>query len=162
MKADKGNATVVMNTTDYEAKMVEHLTTTGCYKKLTKDPGKSICRTVTKAIKESNLDKEIKLKLYPKYCLVPRIYGLPKIHKQGAPLRPIVNTIGSPSYKLATYLANLLKPLVGKTNSFVKDSETWVEEISKENLNPEDKLVSFDVVSLYTKIPVDEAVDTIK
>ena len=37
MKADKGNATVVMNTTDYETKMVEHLTTTRCYKKLTKD-----------------------------------------------------------------------------------------------------------------------------
>ena len=90
------------------------------------DLGRTICRIVTKAIKESNLDEEIKRKLYPKYCLVPRIQGLPKIHKQGAPLRPIVNTIGSLNYNLAKYLANL-KPLVGKTNSFVKDLETWVE-----------------------------------
>ena len=52
--------------------------------------------------------------------------------------------------------------MVGKTNSFVKDSSTWVEEISKEKLNNEDKLVSFDVVSLYTKIPIDEAINTIK
>ena len=37
-----------------------------------------------------------------------------------------------------------------------------MEEISKEKLNPEDKLVSFDVVSLYTKIPINEAIDTIK
>ena len=76
-------------------------------------------------------------------------------------MRPIVNTIGSPTYKLAKNLANLLKPLVGKTDSFVKDSATWVEEISKEKLNPAEKLVSFDVVSLYTKIPIDEVVDTI-
>ena len=93
--------------------------------------------------------------------MVPHIYGIPKIHKQGYPLRPIVNTIGSLNYNLAKYLENL-KPLVGKNNSFVKDLETWVEEISKEKLNEEDKLVSFDVVSLYTKIPIDETIDTIK
>ena len=67
---------------DYERKMQEHLAC-GSYKKLKKDPGNTICRIVTKAIKESNLDDEIKSKLYPKDCIVPRIYGLPKIHKQG-------------------------------------------------------------------------------
>ena len=37
-----------------------------------------------------------------------------------------------------------------------------MEEISKEKLNNEDKMVSFDVVSLYTKIPIDESINTIK
>ena len=104
----------------------------GSYRKMIKDPGKAICRTVTKAIKESNIEESIKRKLYPKDSLVPKIYGLPNIHKQGDPLRPIVNTIGSPTYNLARsstynlakYLAKLLKPLVGKTNSFVKYSAT--------------------------------------
>ena len=142
-------------------KLNDHLAC-GRYEKLIKDPGKTICRTVPNVVKESNLDKEIKRKLYPKDSVVPRIYGIPKIHKQGTPRRPIVNTIGLSKYKLAEYLANLLKPLVGKTNSFVKDSVAWVEEISKEKLNEEDKLVSFDVVSLYTKIRIDEGTDTIK
>ena len=109
MKADKGNATVILDSEDYVRKMNDHLAC-GSYKKLKKDPEKTICRTTTNAIKESNLDEEIKRKLCPKDSLVPRIYGLPKIHKQGAPLRPIINTIFSPMYKLTKYIANLLKP----------------------------------------------------
>ena len=93
---------------------------------------------------------------------MPRIYGLPKVHKNGVPLCPIVNTIGFPTYRLAKYLANLLKPLVERTSSFVKDSASWIQEISNETLDENDILVSFDVVSLYTKILVTDAIETIK
>ena len=54
MKVEKGNAMVVMNTTDYEAKMMEHLTTMRCYKKLSKDPRSRITRDVTKTINDSH------------------------------------------------------------------------------------------------------------
>ena len=59
-------------------------------------------------------------------------------------------------------MENLLKPLVGKISSFVKDSASWIQEISNETLDENDILVSFDVVSLYTKIPVTDAIETIK
>jgi hypothetical protein len=39
-----------------------------------------------------------KNKLIPKDPIVPHIYGFPKIHKEGIPLRPIVNMNGSPMY----------------------------------------------------------------
>ena len=94
--------------------------------------------------------------------IIPCIYGLPKIHKYGVPLHPIVNTIGYPTYKLERFLANLLKPLVGKTSSFVKDSASWINEIGNKNINIDDILVSFDVVSLYTKILVSDAIETIR
>ena len=58
-------------------------------------------------------------------------------------------------------MKQILRPLVGKTNSFVKDSTSWVQEICDVSLDIGDILVSFDVVSLYTKIPVDEAIATI-
>ena len=83
-------------------------------------------------------------------------------NKNGALLRPIVNTIFSPTFGLAKFLTKLLKPLVGRTNSFIKDSMTWINEIHKEKLNKEDILVSFDVTSLYTKIPLNEAIETIR
>jgi hypothetical protein len=38
----------------------------------------------------------------------PTIYGLPKIHKQGVPLRSTVNTPGAPRYRLSKRLAGLL------------------------------------------------------
>ena len=65
-----------------------------------------------------------------------------------------MNTIGSPTYDLAKYLAGILKPLVGNTSSFIKDSSTFVEMISNLTLEPEDIMVSFDVVSLLQKSPL--------
>mgnify|MGYP000934471646 CR=1 FL=1 len=49
-----------------------------------------------------------------KVLLVPnpsvlRIYGLPKVHKEGSPLRPVVSSISAPPYLLAKFLDNWLK-----------------------------------------------------
>ena len=82
MKEDKGNEMVVINSTDYEANMMEHFITTRCYKKLSKDPRERTIRDVTKIIKNSSLDEGIKKKLIPKNPITPRIYRLPKIHKK--------------------------------------------------------------------------------
>ena len=37
--------------------------------------------------------------------LCARIYGLPKIHKVGLPLRPVVSSIDGFNYRLSKYLA---------------------------------------------------------
>ena len=36
------------------------------------------------------------------------LYGLPKIHKNGTPLRPIPSAIGTAGYKLAKFFVPLL------------------------------------------------------
>jgi len=87
--------------------------------------------------------------------------GFQRFTKRGPPLRPIVNTIGGPTYLLAKFLASKLRPLVGLIESFVKDSSSFVKEIKGIKLDPGDMLVSFDVVSLYTYIPIKEAIDVI-
>jgi hypothetical protein len=162
LKADKGGATVVMNKENYIEKMLDHLNNSGSYKKLNKNPLNKIAKEVSKAIKLSNIKEDDKKKLIVSCPSTPRIYGLPKIHKEGAPLRPIVNTIGSPTYQLAKYLANKLKPLVGNTSSFVKDSSFFVNKIKNIKVDKDDILVSFDVVSLFTKIPIDGAINVIR
>jgi hypothetical protein len=161
LKADKGGATVVMNRIDCNTKMIEHLTTTGSYKKLNNNPISKIIKEVKKAIKDSNLDERTKKRLTPSCLITPRIYGLPKIHKEGVPLRPIVNTIGSPTYELARYVARILGPLVGKKNSYIKDSRDFVELIKEEKIESKDILISFDMVSLFTKISLNEAIQVI-
>lgn len=89
---------------------------------LAKNPLKNISKKVALAIKSSSTVSSISKKLIKGNPLTTRIYGLPKIHKEGVPLHPIVNTIGGPTYILVKFLANKLKPLVGWTESFVKDS----------------------------------------
>ena len=39
------------------------------------------------------------------------LYGLPKIHKEGLPMRPILTSYETPNYRLAKYLVPLLEPL---------------------------------------------------
>ena len=55
--------------------------------------------------------------------LAPRLYGLPKIHKEGVPLRPIVSFVNSPAYNVSRYLARVLSPVVGNTDNTVKNSQ---------------------------------------
>ena len=50
---------------------------------------------------------------------------------------------------------------MGRTDSFVKDSTSFINEFKDIKLDPDDRFVSFDVVSLYTCIPIKEAIDVI-
>lgn len=125
LKVDKGGATVILDKEYYVCKMNEHLRC-GSYKKLSNNPIPKIMKEVKKTILESNLEDKLKKKLIPSCETIPRIYGLPKIHKERVPLRPIVNTIGSPTYELAKYVAKILKLLVGNTDSFIKDSHDFI------------------------------------
>ncbi len=65
-----------------------------------KDPTKTQETKVGCILK--NLEREGKIpnmlynRLRPTGCRPPLLYGLPKIHKLGIPLRPIVSCIGSP------------------------------------------------------------------
>ena len=96
--------------------------------------------------------------LYSNEGLCPRFYGLLKIHKPGIPLRPIVSFVSSPTYAISGYLARILLPVVGNTDYTVKNVCEFADFIRDNTLNAWEELVSFDVVSLFTKIPVDLAV----
>ena len=83
-----------------------------------------------------------------------RIYGLPKVHKNGIPFRPVMSAIGSYNYRLAKLLASKLQPL-RKSQHMLKDTLEFIEYIKK--LDPsmtEHKMISFDVTSLFTKVPL--------
>ena len=64
--------------------------------------------------KTDKLDKRIYDSVYPTSEVTPRFYALPKIHKTGAPLRPIVSNIGAVTYPIAKLLAKIIQPVVEK------------------------------------------------
>jgi hypothetical protein len=88
-----------------------------------------------------------------------RLYGLPKIHKDGVPLKPIVSTIGSPTYGLAKHLAGLLGSHLGLTSHHVKNSEDFAQTLDTLHVGSKDILVNFDVISLFTRVPLNDALD---
>ncbi|XP_072048882.1 transient receptor potential cation channel subfamily M member 2-like [Amphiura filiformis] len=56
------------------------------------------------------------------------------------------------------YLTRILQPLTGKTRHHVKDSRDFASFVSTVTLKDTEMLVSFDVESLFTSIPVNEAI----
>jgi hypothetical protein len=80
----------------------------------------------------------------------------------GISLRPIVNTFGSPTYDLAKFVAKILGPLVGHSNYFIKDSNEFVSTIKNKTIVPCDICISFNLVSLFTKTPLNEVVLVVK
>ncbi|CAH3118358.1 unnamed protein product, partial [Pocillopora meandrina] len=70
----------------------------------------------------------------------------------------IVSFVNSPTYAISGYLTRILSPVVGNTDYTVKNSFEFADFRRDKTLNACEELVSFDVVSLFTKIPVDLAV----
>ncbi|CAG9836786.1 unnamed protein product [Diabrotica balteata] len=157
LPADKGNATVILDTPSYIEKVNDLLRDTSCYNTISRDPTPRVEREISHAIKQSDLSDEVKKSIVPKNSICPRIYGLPKIHKDNVPLRPIVTTINSPTYKLAKYLSNQFKTYTGRTSSYVRNSTHFITLISSLTVDPQDILVSFDVSSLFTNIPIHDS-----
>ena len=99
--------------------------------------------------------------MYPSDSAPARIYGSPKMHKFSSSdsfpkLRSIVLSIGAFNYNLVHFLCDLLSPLVPNDYS-CKDTFSFVFQIKKANRSKE-FLVSYNVTSLFTNIPLQETI----
>ena len=158
LTADKGVSMVVLDTEDYIKKSEELLNQT-TYKLLSSDPTtkhKNRLISILKSIKaEGGIDNTTYKRLYPTGAGSPKYYGLPKIHKQGVPLRPIISSRGSATYETAKELAKILKPLVGKSPHHVQNNQDSLDSIKCIKIKPEECIMSYDVSALFTSIPIE-------
>ena len=65
----------------------------------------------------------------PQVSGAPKLYGLPKIHKTGVPLRLIVSSRGTVSLKTGKKLYRILNSLVGKSAYSVQNIKDFVEQL---------------------------------
>ncbi|KAL9966997.1 hypothetical protein ACROYT_G025149 [Oculina patagonica] len=161
LPADKGRAQRIMDADTYRTKM-STLIETGPYQRLKKDPTDRLTRKLSDKLltlkRNGDLSEAVYNKIRPRHKQPPRIYGLPKIHKADIPLRPIVSCVNTFAYDLSAYLANILSPLTGNSDFTVTNSAHFVSTISSETILDNEIMVSFDVESLFTNVPIDGAV----
>ncbi|KAI5692681.1 hypothetical protein M8J77_022402 [Diaphorina citri] len=151
--ADKGGKTVVMDKADYTQKMTSILNSND-YEIIPGDPTKTIEGRVyrTLAKHRDEFSDEERRKFQSHYSKPHHIYGNPKIHKEGAPLRPIVSTIGGPMYNLCKYLHTVLTPIVEGGPTYLKNSTEFVNKVRTIELEENHILASLDVVNLFGSV----------
>lgn len=103
------------------------------------------------SLSTASLLRSLLFRMYINF-LFPRSVVKPEFVSDSVP----TNTpyLGSPTYALAKYLTRLLDPLVAKCIHHVKNSVQFVKILDDIRLHPGDWLVSFDVISLFTKLPL--------
>ncbi|CAF4161894.1 unnamed protein product, partial [Rotaria sordida] len=173
-KSDKNNVFHLGRHDNYCKKSEEYMEKTKAYKCLgTEDPLPDLIHRTNKYLLDLRLAKWITQKQYEKLCINPNevelahLYYLPKAHKPGTPLRPIISGLKHPTIKMSKFLDELLRPLFDKmasettvTSGFelVKQLQKW----SKVNIRQETLFCTIDVADLYTMVPQTEGVLSLK
>ena len=170
LKQDKGRGVVLMDRSRYIEKCMEHLNTDN-FKQLKTDNTKAVEDSIQNAlysVKDAIGEEEYR-KIYPSGSNPGKFYGTAKVHKLKPdeqdkigklPLRPIISNIGTATHKTAQYLCRLLAPL-GTSKYTAKNTKEFVEKARRLQIPDGYQMISFDVVSLFTNVPLKQTIDII-
>ena len=147
-----------MDKTDYHDEMDAIVNDKQTNEELKRDPTSALQRKLNSTLlilkKTNAIDSQ---RYYRRWCSAPqppKLYGLPKQHKPGFPMRPIVSFCGSPTYQLSKYLTTILQPLTDKSRRKLQSTEDFINATKTLQIPDDYKIVSFNVKSLFTSIPL--------
>jgi len=164
-RADKGNVTVALDKNDYYIKIEEILKDTETYTIISKDPTNRLTKDIREILTSWKNRGYIENNIYHRvFCSdgnLPRAYGLPKIHKPGLTFRIIISCLDSPTYAIADYLQRLISKNVPKPSSHIENSYQLIKKLKGINIVEGHELISLDVVSMFTNIPLNLVIESI-
>lgn len=123
---------MILDKSDYESRVLQLIAECE-YKIIKKSPLKKMIREVdsTRQKIRSVFGDRVGRQLIVSNPILPEMYALPKKHKPGTKMRPIVSKINAPSYKMAKWLLNEMKCLPQLESCSVKNSFEFVNRISE-------------------------------
>lgn len=173
-KTDKSKVFHLGKLEDYQKKSQEYMEKTQAYQCLDNvNPLPDLIQRTNKYLLDLRLAKWITQKQYELLSIKPtevelaHLYYLPKAHKIGTPLRPIISSLKHPTTKISKYLDDLLRPLFNRMaqQTSVESGFELLKQLhfwSEKNLNKETLFCTIDVTDLYTMIPQVEGVLSLK
>lgn len=157
-KADKGGGIVVLDNLTYMNQINTLLLDTQTYLPTFIDDTlqvKFLVDNLLSTLHDSNIINNKQFHFLTDFIpRCPRFYGLPKLHKVGCPLRPIVSQIDGPTSRLNLLVDQLLHTAESNIPFLLQDTTAFINLINQhKTCTPETYLVTLDVTSLYTNIP---------
>ncbi|CAF1691112.1 unnamed protein product, partial [Adineta ricciae] len=117
-KTDKSKVFHLGKLEDYRKRSEEYMTKTNAYQCLgTHDPLPDLIQRTNQYLLHLRLVKWVTQKQYEILSInsneveLAHLYYLPKAHKPGTPLRPIIAGLKHPTIKISKFLDDLLRPL---------------------------------------------------
>ena len=169
LKQDKGRGVVILNKSDYIEKCEDFLKGTE-FKKLSKDHARGFQSRVQRVLlgMKSKFDITTYKKLYPSSSQPGLFFGMAKVHKLKSstedvtklPLRPVISNIGTSTYEIAKHLAKILTPLTKSAHN-IESTSDFISKLAALNIDKRYQMVSLDVVSLFTSVPLDFTINII-
>jgi hypothetical protein len=93
----------------------------------------------------------------------PTVRGLVKVHKEGAPIRPIVNWKNVPAYKLAKLLARKLHTYIPLPYTFnVENTMQLINDLTELPYGHNIKFASLDISNIYSNVPIKEMITALE
>ena len=164
-RPDKGRGVVLMNKNEYDSKLLNILNDPSKFKRIDIEMSSCILaledklNRILRDIKQIITDT-VYNRIYASGSKPGILYGLPKIHKIGNPIRPIISSIGTFNYRLAKFLVPILTPLANNQYT-VENSTKFVTELKSLHFDHYVYMASFDVESLFTNVPLKETIKLI-
>ena len=168
MRQDKGRGVTMLDRKDYIERGLIILDTKQ-FRKLNKDTTKTLERKmqcVLRKIRHHLEEKEYK-KLCPTGSKLGLFYGTAKVHKlkiveglKELTVRPITSNIGTATYETAKYLNTLLTTLT-KSKYNIFSTGDFIQKLKSERIHKGFKIISFDVKSLLTSVPLYQTIEII-
>ena len=170
-KPDKGSGVVVLDKTEYlrllsEASINDKSKFCAVLLEKPKTRGRPPKYYHPLLQKEKTLDSIVR-RILPKTIVdsvsptgsrLAHLYGLRKTHKEKLAMRPILSATDTYNYPLSKWLDEKLKPLL--LNQYtVTDTFDFTNENNQLKINNGEILVSYDVSSLFTNVPLDETIE---
>jgi len=164
-KPDKGRGIVLLSRTDYINKLSSILSDSSKFQLLNVNLATHLLKLEDKLNRiirplKTILDETIYHSIFSAGSRAGFMYGLPKVHKPGLPLRPIISSIGTFSYNLAKFLVQIIQPLTYNEYT-ISNSSNFINEISHLRFDDTITMASFDVESLFTNVPLAETTQII-
>lgn len=178
--ADKNLGCVLLDRTTYDNEMLRQLNDQSTYSRIflsNNTQRQNILNGVFEQINQfkhsfSKTDDLWKLSVMPpitpENCAIPQIYGLPKIHKlqkgddaTKIKCRPIIPGFNWLTVNLSRWLGSILQKIVNSIPSISESTDNSIRSIEKTKLPSNIHFITADIESLYTNIPINEAINLV-